>query len=142
MRATSAWRNRTVKPGMHEYPITVQIIGIAEKSCREAGAVRVTKISLVIGESSGFIGESISMYFDIIAEGTLCAGAALEIERVKAKLQCPACGEIFTRAPLSFACPCCGQDGGPTQIGKEFYVKAIEVEGEAAEESDIGKTSA
>ena len=116
---------------MHEYPITVQIIKIAERRCREAGAEKVTKICLVVGESSGFVGESIDMYFKVIAAGTLCEGAALEIERVKPKMRCPACGEVFARAPLSFACPACGQDGGPTEIGKEFYIKEIEVESDA-----------
>jgi len=113
---------------MHEYPITQQIIKISEKHCVEAGAKKVTKISLVIGDYSGFIGESIDMYFKIIADGTLCEGAEITIERVKPKLRCPACGEVFERVPMSFACPKCGVDGGPTEIGKEFYIKEIEVE--------------
>ena len=37
---------------MHEYPITEQIIKIAEKHCREAEAQRVSKVSLVIGDLS------------------------------------------------------------------------------------------
>lgn len=113
---------------MHEYPITEQIIKIAEKHCREAGAERVTKVSLVVGDYSGLVRESIHMYFDIISEGTLCQGADIEMERVKPKLKCPSCGELFERAPMSFACPKCGTDGEPTEIGKEFYIKEIEVE--------------
>jgi len=113
---------------MHEYPITEQIIKIAERHCREAKAARVTSISLVVGDYSGFIGESIDMYFKLIAEGTLCAGATLHIERVKPALKCPACEEVFEKVPMTFACPKCAQDGGPTEIGKEFYVKEIEVE--------------
>ena len=113
---------------MHEYPITQQIIKIAENHCREAGANKVSAVNLVVGDYSGFIGDSIQMYFDIISEGTPCESAKLKIKRVKPKLKCPACGEFFERAPMSFACPKCGVDGEPTEIGKEFYIEEIEVE--------------
>ena len=113
---------------MHEYPITEQIIKICTKHCREADAEHVLGVKLVVGDSSGFIGESIQMYFDIISEGTPCEGARLEIVRVKPQLRCPSCGEMFVRAPMSFDCPKCGTDGEPTEIGKEFYIEQIEVE--------------
>lgn len=113
---------------MHEYPITEQIIKIAEKHCKDANASKVKKVKLVIGEYSGYVGDSVHMYFDLIAEGTLCQDAEVEIEHVKPKLKCPKCGEIFAKSMLSFACPKCGADGGPTDIGKEFYIESIEVE--------------
>ena len=113
---------------MHEFPITEQIIKIAEEEARKANASRVAKITLVVGDYSGFIGESIQMYFDIISKGTLCDGAVIEIQRVKPKLQCSACGAYFERRPMSFECPECGGEGEPTEIGKEFYIDSIEVE--------------
>jgi len=113
---------------MHEYPITQQIIKIASAHCNEAGFTRVTSIKLIVGDYSGFIGESIQMYFDIISKETACEGAEIEIIYVKPKLKCPACGEMFLRAPMSFACPVCGIDGEPTEIGKEFYIESVEVE--------------
>lgn len=113
---------------MHEYPITQQIIKIAEKACIDANAGNVKKISLVVGDHCGFVGESIGMYFNAISKGTFCEGAEVEFERVEAKVRCPVCGKLFKRAPMSFACPECGTDGEPTDIGKEFYIKEIEVE--------------
>ncbi len=113
---------------MHEYPITEQIIKIASRKCAEEGGSRVTKVSLVVGDYSGFVGESIDMYFGIISEGTLCEGAKCEFRRVKPMLKCPACGELFEKPHMSFACPKCGADGGPTDIGKEFYIESIEIE--------------
>lgn len=113
---------------MHEYPITEQMIKICNKHCKEAGADRVTKVKLVVGDRSGCVSESIQMYFDVISEGTPCEKAELEIIRVRSKLKCPACGEMFERELLSFACPKCGTDGEPTEIGKEFYIEEIEVE--------------
>lgn len=112
---------------MHEYPVTERIIEIAKKHCEMAQASRVEAITLVVGEQSGFIGESIQMYFDIMAEGTVCEGAALILKPVKPLLECRACGARFQRRPLSFSCPECGGEGAPTDVGKEFYIEAIAV---------------
>ncbi len=113
---------------MHEYPITQQIIKMAEARAVEVGSPRVHTVSLVVGDQSGFIGDSIQMYFDIIAQGTRCEGAVLSITSVKPKLHCTACDTLFYRKAFSFACPDCGLDGEPTEIGKEFYIASIDVE--------------
>lgn len=113
---------------MHELPITEKIVDIATRHATEANAERVAKIRLVVGDYSGFIGESIQMYFDIISAGTVCDGATIEIERVKPQLRCNTCERHFERTPLSFTCPHCGGEGRPSEIGKEFYIDSIEVE--------------
>lgn len=113
---------------MHEFPITSQIVKIAQKHAEKAQAVRVLKINLVVGDYSGYIGDAIRLYFDILSEGTLCEGAELSIRRVEPMLRCTACGELFKKEPYSFACPKCGGEGGPSEIGKEFYIDSIEVE--------------
>jgi hydrogenase nickel incorporation protein HypA/HybF len=113
---------------MHEYPVTEQIIKIASKIAGEHNAKSISVIRLVVGELSGFVGESIQMYFDILADGTLCQGASLEFEYIKAQWFCPKCDCCYERKPISFACPQCGQDGLPTEVGKEFYVRDIEIE--------------
>ena len=114
---------------MHEYPITQQIVKIACRHAEKEKAKRVKKVKLVVGDYSGFIGESIQMYFDAIAEGTLCQDAAIEFERVKPKLKCSSCGAYFERiTAYSFNCPDCGGQGAPSEIGKEFYIESIEVE--------------
>ena len=68
---------------MHEYPITEQIVKIAEKNCKEAGASRVISVNLVVGDYSGLVPESIHMYFDLIAEGTVREGAEINMKRIK-----------------------------------------------------------
>ncbi len=112
---------------MHEYPVTVRIVEIASETA-EKNRGRVRRIDLVVGEDSGCIGESIQMYFDAVAEGTPCEGATLVIEGVRPKLRCETCGKLFERKRYSFQCPHCGGDGEPTGIGKEFYVKSVELE--------------
>ncbi|MEI7884446.1 MAG: hydrogenase maturation nickel metallochaperone HypA [Clostridia bacterium] len=112
---------------MHEYPITKRIIEIAEEFARKNDAQEVKKINLVVGEYSGYVASSINLYFEIIAEGSLCNKAKLSIKNIKPRLLCNACGELFIRKPFSFKCPLCNGEGTPTDIGKEFYIKSIEV---------------
>lgn len=109
---------------MHEYPLARSILQTAEAY---AGGAKVKKIALVIGESSGILGESLRMYFDLFAENTACEGAAIDIETLQSRLRCKSCGALFERKPFSFECPC-GGEGRPTDIGREFYLKHIEVE--------------
>jgi len=116
---------------MHEYSLTQSIIETVERHAAAAAengeSFTVRKINLVIGESSGIMGESIRLYFDIIAKGSNCENAVLEIESVKSMLRCKVCGALFERKPFSFECEC-GGEGAPTEIGREFYIKNIEVE--------------
>jgi len=112
---------------MHEYPITKRIIEIASEYAAKNNAGEVKKINLVVGDYSGYVASSIELYFDIIAEDSLCKNAKLNIERVIPKLKCASCGELFVRKPFSFECPSCKGEGSPTDIGKEFYIKSIEV---------------
>ena len=112
---------------MHEYPVTLEIVRMAEDAARERGG-RVRAVHLVCGEDSGCIGESIQMYFDAVSEGTLCEGATLTIRGVASLLRCDACGHLFKRKRYSFTCPQCGGDGPPTEIGKEFYIESVDIE--------------
>ncbi|MDF2540479.1 MAG: hydrogenase expression/synthesis HypA [Herbinix sp.] len=110
---------------MHEYPITQRIIEIAQEYAVNNQAQDVKQINLVVGDYSGYVASSIDLYFGIIAEGSLCEHAKLNIERIVPKLKCNRCGELFTRQPYSFECPGCKGEGSPTDIGKEFYIKSI-----------------
>jgi hydrogenase nickel incorporation protein HypA/HybF len=90
----------------------------------------VAAVNLVVGDYSGLVADSIALYFDIIAENTACEGAALNIERVAPMLRCKDCGGLFERRPFAFDCPevGCSGEGEPTEIGREFYIRSIEIE--------------
>lgn len=113
---------------MHEYGITLQIIKMAENAAKEQDANRITDISIVVGELSGFIGDSIKLYFDIISKDTLAEGAVLNIKYIPPMRHCISCEIDFKKTKPSFECPICGSIGVPTDIGKEFYLESIEVE--------------
>ena len=112
---------------MHEYPVTQKIIQIAEKTARDHNAIKIIKIKLAVGELSGFIGESIQMYFDILSKNSIAEGAEIVIRSIRQKLKCESCGHYFTRRKYSFICPKCGGSGLPSETGKEFYIENIEI---------------
>jgi len=115
---------------MHESSIVQSILKTVCDKGAEMHVRAITKVSIVVGEDTGFMGDSIQFYFDRHAAYTIAAGAKLEIRFVKAKLKCPACGAQFERKRFEFACPVCGTDGIPSEIGKECYIENIEIEEE------------
>lgn len=123
---------------MHELPFVQAVIKKASACAREHGAARVLSVSLVVGEGSGYVPESIQMYFDVASAGTPCARARLNIRRVKPLMRCAACGKEFERRPFSFDCPDCGGEGSPTDTGQELYIEEIELTTTEGEESNEG----
>lgn len=113
---------------MHEYHEAIHIIEHAIEQAVSEGKNKVTKIHLVIGESSGFSGETIQLHFEDAARGTICEGAEVTVRTVKSMLRCPGCNELFVRAPFKFSCPHCGQTGNPSEVGKEMSIESIEAE--------------
>ncbi len=113
---------------MHEHHEAVHIIEHAIEEAKQQGKDRVTKINLVIGDSSGFSPEAIRMNFELAAEGTICEGAEICVREVKSMLRCPKCHELFVRRPFHFECPHCGTEGEPSEIGKEMAIDSIETE--------------
>ena len=61
---------------MHEYSITESILSLALEKAKEADAVRITQINLVIGELSGVVAECVQFYFDHISKNTTADGAS------------------------------------------------------------------
>jgi hydrogenase nickel incorporation protein HypA/HybF len=113
---------------MHELPVTQSILEIVEQHASQAGASRVRRITLRLGQWSGFVDDSIQFYFDMLSDGTLAEGATLCFERVPVHFVCRNCGEGFSPPEYDWRCPKCGSLGGEMTSGREFYVDSIEVE--------------
>lgn len=113
---------------MHELPVVQDVIKIAADEAAERGFVRVTKITIVLGELSSVMDECVQMYFELLGEGTVCASAKLCFEHVPATLRCTVCGRQFAHVK-SFDCPDCGGSSVLVKgTGKEMYVKSIDGE--------------
>jgi hydrogenase nickel incorporation protein HypA/HybF len=113
---------------MHELPITQSILEIADRHLAAAGARRITRIWLVVGDLTGFVPDSIQFYFDILSQGTPAEGARLVIERRPGQIRCRSCCQVYEPVDGQiWICPTCGTLGGEVLAGKEMYVESIEV---------------
>lgn len=113
---------------MHEYSITESMLSLALEKATEAGASKITRIDIVLGEMSGIVGECVQMYFDLLSRDTIAAGAGLEIKTVPVSMRCHHCGKVFTPAAGDLSCPDCRQTGIEIVAGRECHMESIEVE--------------
>lgn len=66
---------------MHETGIVRDLVRRIETAAKDAGAVRVTGVSIWLGAMSQFSPEHFQEHFDDESRGTLAEGARLAIER-------------------------------------------------------------
>lgn len=86
---------------------------------------RVTQVRVRIGELSGIVPQALEFAYDVAAQGTALADAALVIERSPIVIDCPACGPQQLADARSFACPMCSVPCGNVVGGKELEVLDI-----------------
>jgi hydrogenase nickel incorporation protein HypA/HybF len=110
---------------MHELAITEAILDVV---LRHAGGARVRKVQLTVGEWTGYVGDSIELFWQELARGTAAENARLEFRFEPATLRCRACGRVFALQDSELQCPQCGALGGEPAGGQECTVDAIEVE--------------
>ena len=111
---------------MHEYSLMTALMERVEAEAATHRALAVHRVRVRIGELSGVEPDLLESAFAIVRAGTICAGAALEIERVAARWVCPAC-----RRPLAaggrLECPACGEPAA-LAAGDEIVLGQIELE--------------
>ena len=113
---------------MHEMAVTQSILDIAVKHAQQAGASRISKINLVVGELSRVVDDSVQFYFDFLSKDTMAAGAALVFDRRPAVYRCRECETTFHPEGFAWECPACSALGFEVLSGREFRIDSIEVD--------------
>ena len=113
---------------MHEVAIMTEALRLAIETATAAGATRVTKLRLRIGTLSGVVPEAMSFAFDVVCHGTMAAGAALEIETVRAACWCAPCQAEFECENLFNECPQCHDFSGELRRGREMEIAEVELD--------------
>jgi len=113
---------------LHELSLTEKILKIVLNAANAHQARQVKRIEIVLGDLSGVVSDSMEMYFEMIAKGTIAEEAVLEFTRERARLYCGQCQAEYTKDPKNFFCPICGNLGRFTDIGRECTIRNIEVE--------------
>lgn len=89
---------------------------------------RITRICLVVGETAGYMRESLEFFVSVASRGGPAEGAVLDIRYVRMRLRCSSCGLEYDRAGFTFDCPTCGARGQLAGAGGEFYVDSVELD--------------
>lgn len=109
---------------MHELSLTQMMVeAIAER----VGEARVTCVRLEIGRLSGVVVDSIRFCFDLVADGTVVAGARLEIDEPPGACRCRECAEEFTVDDPIVLCPACGSANVAVLSGRDMLIRSVEV---------------
>jgi len=111
---------------MHEYSLMMALMDRVAEEAAARRALAVHRVRVCLGELSGVEPELLESAFAIVRAGTLCEGAALEIERVAARWACSGC-----RRPMDagerLQCPACGAPAA-LAAGDEILLGQIELE--------------
>lgn len=108
---------------MHELGITRNLVAIVADA---AQGRRVRRVLLEIGEHSAILPDAVRFCYDVVSQGTVLQGSALEILMVAPGWHCSDCGAVQDRAAEH--CPTCGHGPLRRRSGDELNIKAMEVE--------------
>jgi len=110
---------------MHELAIAESVVRIV---CDHAGDRRVTNVELKVGHLRQVVPDALAFAFELVAQGTVAEGAALEIEEVPAAGRCRACGSETVMTGFPLQCAACGGLDVALERGEELLVDALELE--------------
>ena len=113
---------------MHEIGIMESAVATVLDQARLRDAQQVHRIVLRIGRLAGVEPDALRFAFEVVAAGTLVAGAELEIETVPARARCASCDLEFTaESGFVFICPLCLGICGALAQGREIELARIEL---------------
>lgn len=110
---------------MHEHHQVEKIVKDVLALAQKKNLGKISKVTLAMGDLLGFDDTSVGLYFESFTDGTIAEGAELTIKHIPGQLKCSACQKNFVKQKSNLNCPSCGQQGVPTEIGKEFFVENI-----------------
>ncbi len=110
---------------MHELSIADSLVRIASS---HAGERRVTSMQVKVGHLRQVVRSSLEFSFELVSEGTVVEGAALELEEVPAAVSCRQCGAETEPGGFPLACTACGGLDVEVIRGEELLVESLELE--------------
>jgi hydrogenase nickel incorporation protein HypA/HybF len=106
-------------------------VGIMEEAVRLAGAAagarKVRKLFLRVGQLSGVVPEALRFAFDVVGRGTVVEGAELTIETIPAACWCATCAQEFESRDWLAECPRCHHVSSDLRRGRELEIAAVEL---------------
>lgn len=107
------------------------VLDAVEESARQAGATKVLKVSLSVGEMTEAIEDALVFAFEALQdleEHELSRGAELAITMVRPKSHCLECGAEYEHDRFHMLCPECNSFATELIAGRELQIDSIEVD--------------
>ncbi|MHA6623202.1 hydrogenase maturation nickel metallochaperone HypA/HybF [Pseudonocardia sp. DLS-67] len=108
---------------MHELSITQSVVTAVAERLPDA---RIRRVRLEVGQLSGLVPDAMRFCFELVAAGTVCEGADLEIDEAPGLARCRSCGVDFTTAEVLPLCDC-GSADVEVLGGRELRIRDVEV---------------
>lgn len=114
---------------MHELGLMTGALDAVTQSAVEAGATKVLKVTLSVGEMTEAIEDCLTFAYEALTEeNTLFSGSELEIHMVKPRSRCLDCGLEFDHDRFHVTCPQCGSPATQLIAGRDLRIDSIEVD--------------
>jgi hydrogenase nickel incorporation protein HypA/HybF len=113
---------------MHEISIMQSTLEAAIETAQRAAATHILGLRVRVGVMTGVAPDALQFAFEVLRDGTMAAGASLEIESVPARRWCPVCQVEFEANDWRQACSVCGRLGSELRHGMELELASVEVE--------------
>ena len=115
---------------MHEMSLVRSVVEIVTEEADAAGAARVTKVHIVLGEGRDIVVDLFESLFRFLARNTVAENAEVVIHTMPYMGRCNVCGKEFHIIPIdkrTWTCPDCGTYKDYRLVsGMEFYISKIE----------------
>ena len=115
---------------MHEMSLVRSVVRIVTEEAEAAGAAKVTKVHIVLGEGRDIVVDYFESLFRFLARGTVAESAEIVLHPTPYMARCNACGGEFHLIPIdkrTWTCPSCGAYKDYKLVsGMEFYISKIE----------------
>lgn len=108
---------------MHEMALTQSVV---EAVCEHAAGRRVCSVKLEVGALCAVVPDAMTFCFDLATEGTVAAGARLDIDMRPGLARCRSCAMEFELPDPILLCPCGSADVEVT-AGRDLRILSMEV---------------
>ena len=85
------------------------------------------RIRLEVGRLSGLVPDAVRFCFEMVAAGTTCEGAGLEIDEPPGRARCRSCGTAFETAEVLPLCDAAAAPTSRSRAGEELRIREVEV---------------
>jgi hydrogenase nickel incorporation protein HypA/HybF len=113
---------------MHEFSLAVEVIKVAQNEADKNHALRVSEITIEVGNMSGVEADAFESALGLLAEGSILDNASLNLLKTKGTGKCIACNLDFEMDQRMDTCPECGAFPSEISGGTEFRIVSLQIE--------------